>query len=79
MGWRSGAEGGGWRNAGAASGSDVWGEHRVHLQGAHPAADDRRCCDHPHRGHAPRKLSGAPELALAAHIRSRHGITLAQA
>jgi len=33
----------------------------------------------PHRGHAPRKLSGAQELALAAHIRSRPGITLAQA
>jgi len=33
----------------------------------------------PNRGHAPRKLSGAQELALEAHIRSRPGITLAQA
>jgi transposase len=33
----------------------------------------------PNRGHAPRKLSGKQELALAAHIRSRPGITLAQA
>jgi transposase len=31
------------------------------------------------RGHAPRKLSGAQELALVAHIRSRPGLTLAQA
>jgi transposase len=31
------------------------------------------------RGHALRKLSGAQELALGAHIRSRPGITLAQA
>ncbi|WP_272800718.1 IS630 family transposase [Sphingobium sp. AntQ-1] len=33
----------------------------------------------PSRGHAPRKLSGEQELALAAHMRSRPGITLAQA
>ena len=33
----------------------------------------------PHRGHAPCKLSGTQELALAAHIRSRPGATLAQA
>ena len=33
----------------------------------------------PNRGHAPRKLSGAQELALTAHMRSRPGITLAQA
>ncbi|MBB4861109.1 transposase [Novosphingobium chloroacetimidivorans] len=33
----------------------------------------------PHRGHAPRKLSGAQELALTAHIRSQPGITLGQA
>ncbi|MBB4861065.1 transposase [Novosphingobium chloroacetimidivorans] len=33
----------------------------------------------PHRWHALRKLSGAQELALEAHIRSRPGITLAQA
>lgn len=33
----------------------------------------------PNRGDAPRKLSGEQELALAAHIRSRPGITLAQA
>jgi transposase len=33
----------------------------------------------PNRGHAPRKLSAAQELALEAHIRSRPGITLAQA
>lgn len=33
----------------------------------------------PNRGHPPRKLSGEQELALAAHIRSRPGITLAQA
>ncbi len=32
----------------------------------------------PNRGHSPRKLSPAQELALAAHIRSRPGITLAQ-
>ena len=31
------------------------------------------------RGHRPRKLSGEQELALAAHLRSRPGITLAQA
>ena len=31
------------------------------------------------RGRPPRKLSGAQELALSAHIRSRPGITLAQA
>ncbi len=31
------------------------------------------------RGHAPRKLSDTQELALGAHIRSRPGITLAQA
>jgi len=33
----------------------------------------------PRRGHPPRKLSPEQELALAAHIRSRPGITLAQA
>ena len=33
----------------------------------------------PNRGHRPRKLSPDRELALAAHIRSRPGITLAQA
>lgn len=33
----------------------------------------------PNRGHAPRKLSGEQEVALAAHMRSRVGITLAQA
>lgn len=33
----------------------------------------------PNRGCPPRKLSPAQELALAAHIRSRPGITLAQA
>nr|WP_235589552.1 MULTISPECIES: hypothetical protein [unclassified Sphingobium] len=33
----------------------------------------------PNRGRPPRKLSPAQELALAAHIRSRPGITLAQA
>ena len=33
----------------------------------------------PNRGHHPRKLSGEQELALAAHMRSRPGITLAQA
>jgi transposase len=33
----------------------------------------------PNRGHPPRKLSGEQELALAAHIRSRPGVTLAQA
>lgn len=33
----------------------------------------------PNRGRPPRKLSGEQELALAAHIRSRPGITLAQA
>jgi transposase len=32
----------------------------------------------PNRGHAPRKLSGAQELALASHILSRLGIILAQ-
>jgi transposase len=32
----------------------------------------------PNRGHSPRKLSPAQELALAAHIRDRPGITLAQ-
>ena len=32
----------------------------------------------PNRGHNPRKLSGEQELALAAHMRSRPGITLAQ-
>jgi len=33
----------------------------------------------PNRGHPPRKLSDEQDLALAAHIRSRPGITLAQA
>ena len=33
----------------------------------------------PNRGHAPRKLTGEQELALATHMRSRPGITLAQA
>lgn len=33
----------------------------------------------PNRGHRPRKLSPDQELALATHIRSRPGITLAQA
>lgn len=33
----------------------------------------------PNRGRPPRKLSGGQEVALAAHIRSRPGITLAQA
>ncbi len=33
----------------------------------------------PNRGHAPRKLSGAQEIALGAHNCSRPGITLAQA
>jgi transposase len=33
----------------------------------------------PNRGHRSRKLSPDQELALAAHIRSRPGITLAQA
>lgn len=33
----------------------------------------------PNRGRPPRKVSPAQELALAAHIRSRPGITLAQA
>lgn len=33
----------------------------------------------PNRGHNPRKLSGMQELALATHMRSRPGITLAQA
>lgn len=33
----------------------------------------------PNRGHHPRKLSGEQEMALAAHVRSRPGITLAQA
>lgn len=33
----------------------------------------------PNRGRPPRKLSPEQELALAAHIRSRPGITLAQA
>lgn len=33
----------------------------------------------PNRGRPPRKLSPAQELALAAHIRSQPGITLAQA
>jgi len=33
----------------------------------------------PGRGHPPRKLSPEQELALAGHIRSRPGITLAQA
>lgn len=33
----------------------------------------------PNRGHNPRKLSGEQEQSLAAHMRSRPGITLAQA
>lgn len=33
----------------------------------------------PNRGHNPRKLSPVQELALAAHMRSRPGITLVQA
>jgi len=33
----------------------------------------------PNRGHNPRKLSGEQEQSLAAHMRSRRGITLAQA
>jgi transposase len=33
----------------------------------------------PNRGHRPRKLSAEQALALAAHIRSQPGITLAQA
>lgn len=33
----------------------------------------------PNRGHHPRKLTGEQELALASHMRSRPGITLAQA
>lgn len=33
----------------------------------------------PNRGHKPRKLSGEQEQSLAAHMRSRPGITLAQA
>lgn len=33
----------------------------------------------PNRGRPPRKLSSGQELALAAHIRARPGITLAQA
>jgi transposase len=33
----------------------------------------------PNRGHHPRKLSDEQALALAAHMRSRPGITLAQA
>ncbi len=33
----------------------------------------------PNRGHNPRKLSGEQERALAAHLNSRPGITLAQA
>ncbi len=33
----------------------------------------------PNRGHNPRKLSGEQEQLLAAHMRSRAGITLAQA
>lgn len=33
----------------------------------------------PRRGHPPRKLSPEQDLALAAHIRSRPGITLVQA
>lgn len=33
----------------------------------------------PNRGHNPRKLSPVQEMALAAHMRSRPGITLAQA
>ena len=33
----------------------------------------------PNRGHAPRKLTPDQELALAAHMRSRPGITLSQA
>jgi transposase len=32
----------------------------------------------PNRGHAPRKLSGEQEVALAAHMRSRPGVTLVQ-
>jgi transposase len=33
----------------------------------------------PNRGHNPRKLTGEQEQSLAAHMRSRPGITLAQA
>ena len=33
----------------------------------------------PNRGHHPRKLSGEQEQSLVAHMRSRPGITLAQA
>ena len=33
----------------------------------------------PHRGHPPRKLSAEQEVALATHIRSWPGLTLAQA
>lgn len=33
----------------------------------------------PNRGHRPRKLSPDQELALSAHMRSRPGVTLAQA
>ena len=33
----------------------------------------------PNRGHRPRKLSADQEVALAGHIRSRPGVTLAQA
>lgn len=36
-------------------------------------------CVKARRGHRPRKLSPDQELALAAHIRSRPGITLTQA
>lgn len=76
---RSGAEGGGLQDAGPASCCDLPGEHRLHLQGVGPAPDDRRCGDQPAPGTRAAQLSGEQDLALAAHIRSQPGITLAQA
>ena len=65
------------RHGGTSGGHAVSGQRLVHLQGADPAPAHRGRQRQPRRGHRPRKLSAAQEVALAEHITGYPDITLA--
>lgn len=67
-----------WRHGSPSGGFGFPGQRFVHLQGADPAATNRRetsACSS--RGHRPRKLTPAQEAALEAYVRANSDMTLA--
>jgi hypothetical protein len=62
----------------STSGGDLRCEHRLNLQGIDPAVADARQGNKPEPRPSAAQVIARPGAALAAHIRSRPGITLAR-